>query len=50
MFARHPKTGAPIRVIKSEGSVWRDAKTLAYYASIGVPNLRVLAQPGPFNF
>jgi len=30
MFARHPKTGAPIRVIKSEGSVWRDAKTLAW--------------------
>ena len=30
MFARHPKTGAPIRVIKSEGAVWRDAKTLAW--------------------
>jgi len=30
MLARHPKTGAPIRVIKSDGSVWRDSKTLAW--------------------
>ena len=30
MFARHPKTGAPIRIIKSEGSVWRDQKTLVW--------------------
>lgn len=30
MLARHPKTGAPIRIIKSEGSIWRDSKTLAW--------------------
>ena len=30
MFARHPKTGAPIRIIKSEGAIWRDSKTLAW--------------------
>lgn len=30
MLARHPKTGAPIRLIKSDGSVWRDSKTLVW--------------------
>lgn len=30
MLARHPKTGAEIRIIKSEGSVWRDQKTLVW--------------------
>jgi hypothetical protein len=30
MLARHPRTGNPIRVIKSEGSVWRDSKTLVW--------------------
>jgi hypothetical protein len=30
MYARHPKTGAPIRIMTSEGLVWRDAKTLVW--------------------
>lgn len=30
MFARHPKTGAPIRIIKAEGTIWRDTKTLVW--------------------
>ena len=30
MLARHPKTGAPIRILKAEGTVWRDSKTLVW--------------------
>lgn len=30
MLARHPKTGAPIRIIKTESSIWRSRKTLAW--------------------
>ena len=30
MYARHPKTGALIRVLNSEGSVWKDSKTLVW--------------------
>ena len=30
MLARHPKTGAPIRIMKSDASVWRDQKTLLW--------------------
>ena len=30
MYARHPKTGASIRIMTSEGLVWRDAKTLVW--------------------
>ena len=28
--ARHPKTGAPIRIITTDASVWRDQKTLVW--------------------
>ena len=34
MQARHPKTGAPIRILQSEGSIWRDQKTLAWLDDI----------------
>ena len=30
MLARHPKTGAPIRILTSDASIWRDAKTLVW--------------------
>ena len=30
MYARHPKTGALIRVLNSEGSAWKDSKTLVW--------------------
>ena len=30
MLARHPKTGTPIRIIKSDSSIWRDSKTLVW--------------------
>ena len=29
-IARHPKTGAPIRIITTDASVWRDQKTLVW--------------------
>ena len=29
-FAKHPLTGAPIRIMTTEASVWRDQKTLAW--------------------
>ena len=28
MLAHHPITGKPIRVMKTRGQLWRDAKTL----------------------
>jgi hypothetical protein len=31
MLARHPKTGAPIRILKSDSSLWRDQKTLVWF-------------------
>ena len=34
MQARHPKTGAPIRIIQSEGSIWRNQKTLVWFDEI----------------
>jgi hypothetical protein len=33
MIARHPKTGAPIRIIKSESSAWRSKKTLVWLST-----------------
>ena len=33
MLARHPKTGAPIRIIKSESSAWRSKKTLVWLST-----------------
>lgn len=30
MLARHPKTGKPIRIIKSDSSLWRNQKTLVW--------------------
>jgi hypothetical protein len=30
MQARHPKTGKPIRIIKSDSSLWRNQKTLVW--------------------
>jgi hypothetical protein len=30
MFARNPKTGAPIRILRSEASLWRNKKTLVW--------------------
>ena len=29
-IARHPKTGAPIRIVTTDASVWRDQKTLVW--------------------
>ena len=34
MQARHPKTGAPIKIMQSEGSTWRDQKTLVWLDDI----------------
>jgi len=33
MLARHPKTGAPIRIIKSESCAWRSKKTLVWLST-----------------
>jgi len=30
MYGRNPKTGAPIRIIRSDASLWRDQKTLVW--------------------
>ena len=30
MLGRHPKTGAPIKIMKSEKSLWKNQKTLVY--------------------
>lgn len=30
MYARNPKTGAPIRILKSDSNIWRDQKTLVW--------------------
>lgn len=38
MLARNPKTGAPLRIITSDASTWRDQKTLFWSSSV-VPEL-----------
>lgn len=30
MWGQHPKTGKPIRILQTETSIWRDAKTLVF--------------------
>ena len=30
MLATHPKTGKPIRIMKSDASIWKNSKTLLY--------------------
>ena len=32
MWGQHPKTGKPIRILQTETSIWRDAKTLVFPA------------------
>jgi hypothetical protein len=34
MQARHPKTGKPIRIIKSDSSLWRNQKTLVWLEDV----------------
>ena len=36
MYGRNPKTGAPIRLIRSDASLWRDQKTLVWDQKGGV--------------
>ncbi len=35
-FAKHPLTGAPIRIMTTEAAVWRDAKTLVWLDAAAV--------------
>jgi hypothetical protein len=39
MLAKHPITGAPIRIMKSEGSIWRDAKTINWLSGAEDPSI-----------
>ena len=39
MLAHHPLTGKPIRVIKSQAQLWRDAKTLILLQPTADPNV-----------
>jgi hypothetical protein len=39
MWGQHPKTGKPIRILQTETSIWRDAKTLVFPRATGVSNL-----------
>ena len=39
MLAHHPLTGKPIRVVKSQAQLWRDAKTLVLLSATADPNL-----------
>lgn len=34
MIARNPKTGAPIRIMTSKSSIWRDQKTMAWLETV----------------
>ena len=38
--ARHPKTGKPIRIIKSDSSLWRNQKTLVWLTADANPSKR----------
>jgi hypothetical protein len=34
MLAHHPKTGEPIRIITSNSSTWKSAKTIAWLTGL----------------